>query len=235
MKFTILREVTRTEQGVLDRLERLARAAQAEVSRLPSVRLIWKGESFATAVLGFKRALRGRLDAVQEGQPLPDDVRFVMQALMLWSTDPGNQWGEGSWDSNDLDLTAADYATVPASQNKCSAYVAEVVSQTFNVLHRVYASQQEPGKFFPYRARDWGNPIQRIPNFPVVMAPQMGDVWSNRSHVGIYLGTYDKRRLYVSARDDGDGVFGLQSEIQREHGVQIKVLPEGGVYRRYTP
>ena len=132
-------------------------------------------------------------------------------------------------------MSAADYATVEAGQYKCNAYVSEVAYRSFRVVHRVYESEEEAGRYFPYRAAEWGDKTKAIPHFPVVDDPRMGDVWSNGSHTGIYLGTYAGKRLYVSARDDGDGVWGLHSEVQKPHGIQIKYLPAGGVYRRYTP
>ena len=60
----------------------------------------------------------------------------------------------------------------------------------------------------------------------------MGAIWSNGKHTGIYLGHYNGFDLYISARDDGNGVFGLVS-VQQEHGIQIKHLPAGGVYRQF--
>ena len=40
--------------------------------------------------------------------------------------------------------------------------------------------------------------------------------------------------LNSSSRDDGDGVFAL-GKVQHAHGIQIKLMPQGGTYRRYTP
>jgi outer membrane protein OmpA-like peptidoglycan-associated protein len=228
------RSIQPAEQDLLERLENLAYAAQTEASHSSSVREGMQADRFTTAALGFKRVLKQRLEALYEGQPLPRDLRFVVAALMLWSKDPGNQWGEGSWDSNDLVMSAKEYATVPASQYKCNAYVSEVAYRSFQVVHKVYASDQQKGQYFPFRAKDWGDPNRKIPHFAVVTSPKLGDVWSNGSHTGIYLGNYGGLPLYVSARDDGDGVWGLESEIQKAHGIQIKVLEPGGVYRRYT-
>jgi outer membrane protein OmpA-like peptidoglycan-associated protein len=228
------RSIQPDEQNLLDRLDNLARAAQSEASHSSSVREGMQADRFTGAAFSFKKVLKQRLESLYEGQSLPRDLKFVMGALMLWSKDPGNQWGEGSWDSNDLVMSAKEYATVPASQYKCNAYVAEVAYSSFNIVHRVYESDQQKGRYFPFRAKDWGNPDQKIPHFWVVSSPKLGDVWSNGSHTGIYLGTYEGQRLYISARDNGDGVWGLESEIQKAHGIQIKVLEAGGVYRRYT-
>ena len=90
------------------------------------------------------------------------------------------------------------------------------------------------GKYFPYQAREWGNPATTLPRFKVVTSPALGDIWSNGSHTGIYLGTHYGKRLYISARDDGLGLFG-EDKVQYAHGIQIKLLPDGGVFRRYTP
>lgn len=102
------------------------------------------------------------------------------------------------------------------------------------VIHQVHESAEEPGRYFPYRAAEWGDPSVSIPHFPVVADPQIGDVWTSGPQVGIYLGEYAGSKLYVSARDDGDGVFALD-QVQKEHGIQIKYIAAGGVYRRYAP
>ena len=112
--------------------------------------------------------------------------------------------------------------------------MAEVLHGAVGTVHKAIPSADEPGRFFPYRAKQWGDTAQLIPSYPVVGDPRMGDVWSNGSHVGVFLGEYNGRLLYISARDDGDGVFALD-KVQHEHGIQIKFMPKGGVYRRYTP
>ena len=222
------RPSTREEQDLLVRLEQLASDAISEAAGAP------EGKSFGKAIREFKTILNQRLELVRKGEPLPDDVRFVLEALMLWSKDPGNQWGEGVWDSKDLVMSAADYATVPASQFKCNAYVAEVAYRGVGVIQKAHASQGQAGRYFPFQAKEWGNPSVSIPHFNVVTTAQMGDIWSNGSHTGIYLGTYNGQPLYISARDDGAGVWGLSSQVQQKHGIQIKVLQPGGVYRRYS-
>jgi hypothetical protein len=182
----------------------------------------------------FRKELGRRLMAQNEGDPLPPDLAIVMRALMLWSKDSGTQWGEGIWDSRDLTLTAADYATVPASQNKCNAYVAEVLYGAVGTVHKAHQSSEQARRWFPYRAREWSNPSQAIPNYPVVASPQLGDVWALEGHVGVYLGEYAGRTIYISARDDDSGVFALD-KVQHAHGIQIKFMKPGGTYRRYTP
>lgn len=190
------------------------------------------GDEFKGVVDEFKDELEIRLGNVAPEKPLPPDLQLVMKALMLWSQDPGNQWGEGIWDSKDLRMTAPEYATVPASQYKCNAYVAEVLYQGLDVVFNAHESEIQKGKYFPYRAKEWGDPKSIIPKFEVVDKPQMGDIWSSGTHVGIYLGSYNNKNLYISARDDGSGVFGLE-DVQKTHGIQIKYLPDGGVFRRY--
>lgn len=63
----------------------------------------------------------------------------------------------------------------------------------------------------------------------------MGDIWTaitevNRvfrdiAHVGIYQGNMVE--LYISARGNGDGVYGIGS-VQHEDGIQIKELVDPG-------
>src|SRR5215217_2393266 len=63
----------------------------------------------------------------------------------------------------------------------------------------------------------------------------------NLAHVGIYLGEYAGVKLYISARDNGNGVYGI-GRVQHEDGIQIKELvdpgkkpPKGGVFREFDP
>jgi hypothetical protein len=206
-------------------LVRLAHAARSQSG----------GPDFAKSVDEFRTALQAKLTALAPGDPLPPDLKIVMVALALWTSDPGNKWGEGSWDSKDLTLGAADYAVVPAGQNKCNAYVAEVLHQATDQVFRAIPSKEQPGRFFPHRARDWGDRAKAIPHFPVVDPPVVGDIVSTGGHVGVYLGTYAGHTLYISARDDPLGVFG--GDVQHTHGIQIKYAPSGSnvVYRRYQP
>ncbi|MCC6625959.1 MAG: hypothetical protein IT340_01030 [Chloroflexi bacterium] len=195
---------------------------------------------FSKSLAAFRKELQARLAKVPAGEALPPDLDLIMKSLALWSDDPGNIWGEDDFtefftDHEDLELSSYQYATVAKSQNKCSAFVAESVYQSVGVVHKVYQSREQAGKWFPYRAADWGNLVRVIPHFQIVSQPVMGDIWSNGSHVGIFLGEYAGKKIYISARDDGDGVFGLLGEAQHEEGIQIKFMPDGGVFRRYTP
>jgi len=214
---------------VLVRLDRLAKIASKEGAEEGTT-----GADFSKAVADFRTALKARMDAVYYDDPLPPDVDIIMKALIVWSRDPGNQWGEGTWDSSDLFMTAHEYATVPASQYKCNAYVAEVIYQSLALVFKHIPAEDSPGHYFPFQAHEWHDSAVVIPHFPVVTTPVMGDVYATETHTGIYLGEYAGKRLYVSARDDAGGVFGLD-EVQKKHGVQIKVVPKPGVYRHYTP
>jgi outer membrane protein OmpA-like peptidoglycan-associated protein len=219
-------KMSEAEEDSVNRLQRLHDYAMREGG---------DGAQFATMVLAFRTTLQHRINAVQPGDPLPPDVQIVMRALILWMRDDGRTWGEGNDESSNVILSFAGYATVPASQNKCNTYVAEVLYKAVGTVHKVHESDRQEGRYFPYRAREWGNQGQTIEHYPVVTSnPQMGDVWSNGSHVGIFLGEYNGKLLYISARDDGDGVFALRN-TQHAHGVQIKLLPTGGVYRRFDP
>lgn len=225
-----LPRVTQPEEDVaLAKLLSLAATAASEGTKGGI-----SGPDFSKAVTDFRKVLIARMDAVPMFAPLPPDVDIVMKALILWSRDPGNQWGEGVWDSQDLVMTAHDYATVPASQYKCNAYVAEVVYQSLGLVFRHISAADQPGKYFPFQAKEWHDPTVPIPHFPVVTIPKMGDIYATETHSGIFLGEYAGKLLYVSARDDPFGVFGSPSE-QREHGIQIKVIPKAGVFRHYTP
>jgi outer membrane protein OmpA-like peptidoglycan-associated protein len=234
----------------LDQLEaehfRRTRTAEAAAQRAPLTGILTHlallsesagkesgGADFQTTLDAFRVDLAKQVAAVPADAPLPPDLRLVMAALALWSTDPGNQWGEGSWDSRDLVMSSAECATIPAGQNKCNAYVAEVVDRSLGLVFKVYPASGQPGRFFPFRAHDWGDATTTIPHFPVVTSPLMGDILSTGKHVGVFLGSYGGRTLYVSARDEAIGVFG--TDVQHAHGIQIKFAPAAPVFRRYTP
>jgi hypothetical protein len=113
--------------------------------------------------------------------------------------------------------------------------VAEAIYLATGVTFKEYQSEEQAGKYFPFRAADWANTAVTIPHFIVDnLDTQMGDIWSNGHHTGVYLGQYNGIKLYISARDNGDGVYGLPT-IQREQGIQIKQLENGGVFRQYVP
>lgn len=187
-------------------------------------------------MLEFKKQLQIDLESVPAGSPLPDDLQIVVQALLLWDVDRGKQWGEGSWDSSNFTPSAGDYAVVPASQNKCNAFLAEVIFKAVGVVHHGHLKEgmtrTDPHAWFPYQAKEWGDSSFTIPNFPVVSSPVRGDILCTGGHVGIYLGHYAGKDIYISARDDAVGLF-AQSE-QFKHGIQIKYT-KPGIYRRYTP
>jgi len=208
--------LSQQELGILDKLTRLSDAAKLE------------GKSdFGAAIEGFRDDLEKRFTV----GPSSMELEIINNALQLWTKDPGNQWGEGIFDSKDLKMSSPDYATVPASQYKCNAYVAEIIYDATGKVFKAHPSDKEKGKFFPFQAKEWGDPKQSIPNFPVVTDPHPGDIWSNGHHTGIYLGEYGGTSIYISARDDGFGVVGTDS-VQYSHGIQIKELPSGGVFRR---
>ena len=224
------KELTKLIHKISDKLNDLKEAVVA--SELISLE---KDIEFANAINEFSNKLyRQGLDSASHSETMSIPLKITLESLRLWIEDPGDQWGEGILDSNDLDLSAPCYVTVPAGQNKCNGYVAEVIFLATGITFPVIESEEQPGKYFPYRAKDWGDIKKTIPHFVVVNNPRMGDTWSNGSHTGIYLGEHNGIKLYISARDDGDGVYGLDS-VQHKHGIQIKQLPEGDVYRTFAP
>lgn len=221
------RPVTTREADILARVASLSVAAKAEGPN---------GRSFGLVLDEFKKDVETRLLALRIGDPFPANLDLVMKGLNLWFLDPGDKWGEGWWDSSDLTMSSPDYEIVPARQYKCNAYVAEVIYLSLGIVFKIHPSSSHKGKYFPYRAREWRDRGLAIPHFPVVTSPELGDIWSNGSHTGIYLGTYlGKPLIYLSARDDDREVYGVKASVQKPHGVQIKYLPPGGTFRRYTP
>ncbi|HSF51140.1 MAG TPA: hypothetical protein VLA74_10310 [Nitrososphaeraceae archaeon] len=122
-----------------------------------------KETEFHNAIIGFSANLKRQvLDSVSYSEPMPIPLKITLESLRLWIDDPGNQWGEGWWDSNDLDMSAPCYVTVPASQNKCNVYIAEVIFLATGITFPVIESEEELWKYFPYRAKDWGDTKKTI-------------------------------------------------------------------------
>lgn len=187
----------------------------------------------------FQRAVREfRAEITRQwltGRPRRAGLEIALHALALWATDDGNTWGQGLLDSRPLPMTAPEYAVVPANQYKCNAYVAEVIHRATGLVFKVYQSTEEPGRWFPYRAADWHNSNVAIPAYAVVFAAaRLGDIVATPTHVGIYLGKYNDKHLYISARDVffSEEMFGI-GVVQHRHGIQIKYAPGVATYRRY--
>ena len=246
-------------QKILDKLQQLASVAYQA------------NPNFADAVRAFSNELELQLKARPDpSSPIPPSpLAITVEALKLWVDDTGNIWGTSD-STTDFNPTAECYATVAGDDSKCNIYVAEVIYRATGVTHQAheeivsrpeclyvtadgcYDVPHSTGKYFPFRAAEWADTSKYISNFGVDNAnPRMGDVWASITeaniifrdvaHAGIYLGEYNGIKLYISARSNGDGVYGLNS-VQHENGIQIKELidpgerePKGGVYREYTP
>ena len=190
-------------QKILDKLLELERSASYRGGYYDDVK---SGTYFSYVIREFRSDLKNRIEATDFNYQGPPSLSIILEALKLWSNDPGDQWGAGWIDSNDFKPSATCYVTVPAYQYKCNAYVAEVIYLATGVTFKVYESDQVPGQYFPYKAADWADLTKTIPHFDITQNPEPGDIWSNGHHTGIYLGTFGYK-LYVSARDDSDGVF----------------------------
>jgi peptidoglycan hydrolase-like protein with peptidoglycan-binding domain len=249
-------------QKILDKLDQLASIADNDIA-------VFGSPNFDGAVRLFRNHLASQLGTIDFSRPNvipPSALAITLQALKLWAEDDGKTWG-ASDDTADFVSSAGCYATVKSHENKCNIYVTDVIYRATGVTFKDIPekvskppnmnphikhkeSPQETGKYIPFRARDWGNPSTKIPHFQVTSNPKMGDIWGtvyphtftqDSGHVGIYLGEYDGIKIYVSARSDADGVYGI-GPIQHEYGVQIKELippkdgvPNGGTYREYSP
>jgi peptidoglycan hydrolase-like protein with peptidoglycan-binding domain len=228
---------------ILDKLDQLA------VTAFPS------SQDFSKAVKTFRNHLANQLSTVDLSRPIPHSaLAITTQALKSWVEDDGKTWGTAG-DTADFVSPAKCYATVEGSADKCNIYVTDVIyhatSVTFKGIPEKKLNSQlkevPTGKYIPFRARDWADPAIKIPHFQVTSSPKMGDIWAifypltiTSGHVGIYLGEYDGIKIYISARNDGDGVYGLNS-IQHINGLQVKELiapkdakPIGGTYREYS-
>jgi hypothetical protein len=215
-------------------------SAVAELKRLAEAAKLEKGgDKFKASI----DALIAELE-LRKGFPLSPETQIVLEALEIWKADPGNLWGEYNFreatqvNATALDPSGPDYADVAASQNKCNAYVAEALYKALRLEYLVYESTEEPGKYFPYRAKDWADPKVVIRHYELLgsgATPRVGDIISTGTHVGIYLGLFKGQYLYVSARDTSSGVFGVPSGVQAASGIHVKTFDGKGVYRRYTP
>jgi hypothetical protein len=227
---TQIRELTPNEIKILAKLDVLAIAARYEGP---------DGIEFADAIDSFSSELKRRLVTLHQGDRLPDDLRIVETSLNLWAKDPGDKWGYGTNCADDLTLTYPNYAVIPKDKPKCNIFIAEVLFNSVGLVHEAQMAKSfnNFGKYYPYSAYLWSDTATTIPSFAITTSPKMGDIWSNGAHVGIYLGNYNNRQVYISARNDAKGVFGADWGVQKDHGIQIKFLPveNTGMYRHYTP
>jgi peptidoglycan hydrolase-like protein with peptidoglycan-binding domain len=237
-------------QRILDKLRLLAYATAAERTTPPVKK--FGSPNFDVAVLFFSHELERQLKAIDLSRPIPPSpLRITVEALNLWLADTGRIWGTSD-ETADYNSPAQCYATVKGDDSKCNIYVAEVIYGATGITHKAHAEKGEIGRYFPYRAAEWADTSKFIPYFRLDNAdPKMGDIWAaitevntftrNLAHVGIYLGEYAGVKLYISARDNGNGVYGI-GRVQHEDGIQIKELvdpgkkpPKGGVFREFDP
>ena len=240
-------------QKILDKLRLLAYATAAERTTPPVKK--FGSPNFDTAVILFSNELERQLKATDLSRPIPPSpLKITLEALMLWVADTGKVWGTSD-KTADYNSPAQCYATVKGDDSKCNIYVAEVIYGATGITHKAHAEKVgsvDTGRYFPYRAAEWADTSKFIPYFRVDNAdPKMGDIWAaitevntftrNLAHVGIYLGEYAGVKLYISARDNGNGVYGI-GRVQHEDGIQIKELvdpgkkpPKGGVFREFDP
>jgi peptidoglycan hydrolase-like protein with peptidoglycan-binding domain len=237
-------------QRILYKLRLLAYATAAERTTPPVKK--FGSPNFDVAVLFFSHELERQLKAIDLSRPIPPSpLRITVEALNLWLADTGRIWGTSD-ETADYNSPAQCYATVKGDDSKCNIYVAEVIYGATGITHKAHAEKGEIGRYFPYRAAEWADTSKFIPYFRLDNAdPKMGDIWAaitevntftrNLAHVGIYLGEYAGVKLYISARDNGNGVYGI-GRVQHEDGIQIKELvdpgkkpPKGGVFREFDP
>jgi peptidoglycan hydrolase-like protein with peptidoglycan-binding domain len=238
-------------QKILDKLQLLAYVTAAERTTPPVKK--FGSPYFDDAILLFSNELERQLKTTDLSRPLPPSpLRITVEALMLWVADTGKIWGTSD-KTADYNSPAQCYATVKGEDSKCNIYVAEVIYSATGITQKAHAERVggvETGRYFPYRAAEWADTSKFIPYFRLDNAdPKMGDIWAaitevntftrNLAHVGIYLGEYAGVKLYISARDNGNGVYGI-GRVQHEDGIQIKELvdpgkkpPKGGVFREF--
>jgi hypothetical protein len=234
-------------QKILDKLDQLALIADNDGI------VVFGSPNFDDAVRAFRNDLASQLKTNDLSRPIPHSaLAITVEALKLWVDDDGKTWGTSD-DTDDFVSSTGCYATVEGDANKCNIYVAEVIYRATGVTFKEIPEENllgiDTGKYIPFRARDWATPTTKIPNFQVTSNSKMGDIWAikyprliraDSGHVGIYLGEYYGVKIYVSARSEPDGVYGIGS-IQHEDGIQVKELiptkgvPKGGTYREYSP
>ena len=237
-------------QKILDKLRLLAYTSASERTTPPVKK--FGSPNFDYAIILLSNELERQLKATDLSRPIsPSPLRITVEALMLWVADTGKIWGTSD-KTADYNSPAQCYATVKGEDSKCNIYVAEVIYGATGITQKAHAEKGGTGRHFPYRAAEWADTSKFIPYFRVDNAdPKMGDIWAaitevntftrNLAHVGIYLGEYAGVKLYISARDNGNGVYGI-GRVQHEDGIQIKELvdpgkkpPKGGVFREFDP
>jgi peptidoglycan hydrolase-like protein with peptidoglycan-binding domain len=241
-------------QNILGKLQKLWQTALTQQSAGYMV----GSPNFAAAVRSFSNELEHQLKATDLSRPIPPSpLAITVEALKLWVNDDGKTWGRSD-ETADFGSTCESYAKVGGGEAKCNIYVAEVIYRATSIIHKAHAQESVgipiTGKYFPYRAEEWADTSKNIPYFRVdIKDPKMGDIWAARTsntwaernvpyvdfsyHVGIYLGEYNGVKLYISARADSDGVYGI-GPVQYKNGIQVKELippgydePKGGVFR----
>lgn len=94
--------------------------------------------------------------------------------------------------------------------------MAEVLHGAVGTVHKAIPSADEPGRFFPYRARQWSDTAQRIRATRSWTAPHGRGAGSASAPVTTTTASPPSTR-------------------SRRDGIQIELMPKGGVYRRDTP
>jgi hypothetical protein len=90
-------ELTKLNNKIVGKLINLRDAAVA--TELISVE---DDVKFANAINEFSNNIKRQvLDTVSKSEHMSIPQIITVESLRLWVEDPGNQWGEGSWDSND--------------------------------------------------------------------------------------------------------------------------------------
>ena len=248
---------------ILDKLRELAKISTLNIKGLD---IVYGSRNFGDAVYSLISALESSLNEPGASTKVSTSsveihlpaLAIALKALEYWVNDDGKTWGTSD-DTSDFTSSAGCYAAVEGEENKCNIFVAEVIYGATGVTFKDIKEEKggggmtpyHTGKYIPYRARDWGNPKTTIPNFKVTDDPKLGDIWgiiypkpfyqADSGHVGIYLGQHNGVKIYVSARSDPDGAYGI-GKIQHEDGIQVKELippkkgePSGGTYKQYSP
>jgi hypothetical protein len=195
----------------------------------------WKSHQDYQDLLYSLPKLKQRIEALGEAFSPSTSERIVLSSIKLLEEEL--QFRQHNPNQDLWGILGSFKSKVYANPNpgipKCNLFVAEsiyngscrMIKGRLDILKKKAPFLRSPSwKWLPPLANEWGNPDYKIDTFRIREDPkerEIGDIWSNDDHVGIFLGDYRGKRLYISAR---------------ELGIEIKFLPEDqeGVFRYYV-
>jgi RHS repeat-associated protein len=197
------------------RLKKIADYAAAHLSNCePIVKTSQKRKAIAQ--------ITAAIIAVKQGQPDPPSLQAVFYAIdaLNWSAygDAGNLKG----------LSGVSPNLGGTGHHKCNYLTGYAYARGAGIGfagRAAYPVTKTHRGIYPLGADNMGDRNQRVPNFPIVPKPQVGDIACWHGHLGLCLG--DHLVIYASTFD-----VKINTEYYVASQRSDSALP---FYRRYTP